>query len=117
MDYDDELRESCDKTGDLLHCRTNCAANTDKDGEMDEFAAEMESELDELLMTAQKQWTKSDKNEPSPKPDQDLQPTTSKSANELYEKGTSYIQFKSLYMSVQTLVDHQLSCKNNYCNN
>merc|ERR1712130_175763 len=86
MDYDDELRESCDKTGDLLHCRTNCAATNDKEGEMDEFAAEMESELDELLMTAQAQWTKGDKNATSPKPAQADQPTTSKSANELYEK-------------------------------
>merc|ERR1712130_505020 len=86
MDYDDELRESCDKTGDLLHCRTNCAATNDKEGEMDEFAAEMESELDELLMTAQAQWTKDDKNATSPKLAQADQPTTSKSANELYEK-------------------------------
>ena len=40
MDYDDELRRSCEKTGDLLHKRKK-VDKRNFDGEMDEFEAEI----------------------------------------------------------------------------
>ena len=65
MDYDDELRRSCEKTGDLLHKRKKFD-KCNFDGEMDEFEAEMETELDEIYTNATSNWIGTDENQPGP---------------------------------------------------
>ena len=65
MDYDDELRRSCEKTGDLLHKRKK-VDKCDFDGEIDEFEAEMETELDEIYTNATSNWIGTDENQPGP---------------------------------------------------
>ena len=65
MDYDDELRRSCERTGDLLHKRKKFD-KCNFDGEMDEFEAEMETELDEIYTNATSNWIGTDENQPGP---------------------------------------------------
>ena len=82
MDYDDQLRLSCAKTGDLLHRRPKGDENDDADDEfIDDFEAEMEDELDDIMLTAQSKWSKNEKVE-----NNEQKPSTSKE-NELYDKG------------------------------
>lgn len=49
MDYDDELRHDCDVTGDPL--RPDEAENS-----IDDFEAEMDAELDDIVSDASKSW-------------------------------------------------------------
>jgi hypothetical protein len=61
MDYDDELRLSCAKTGDLLHRSSlNKESAADEQKLINDFEEEMEDELDNLLLNAQSKWAKID---------------------------------------------------------
>jgi len=50
MDYDDELRHDCEITGDPLRPE-------DAEDIIDDFEAEMEAELDDIVSDASKTWT------------------------------------------------------------
>lgn len=65
MDYDDELRRSCEKTGDLLHKRKK-AEKCSLSEEMDEFEAEMETELDQIYSNATSNWSGTNDVQPGP---------------------------------------------------
>jgi len=57
MDYDDELRLSCERTGDPLNKRFSKARDDDKSDRLaQEFEDDMEIELDNLLMEQQSAW-------------------------------------------------------------
>lgn len=86
MDYDDELRLSCEKTGDLLHRRSKHDDREDVQNEdVDEFEAEMEDELDNIILNAQSKWSSKDESS-KPLPDK---PSTSapSTKDDVYDKG------------------------------
>jgi len=57
MDYDDELRLNCERTGDPLNKRFSKARDDDKADKLaKEFEDEMEIELDNLVMAQQSTW-------------------------------------------------------------